>query len=86
MGKQLKGFVDRNSQHVPKHILDAVRDPQRKPPGRPPKKRENPAKGYQSAVACHLAANVDCFRSDLDSDFTACLVVGQINVVMSLLF
>ena len=70
MGKTAQRFVDRISQHVPKHILDAVRDPQRKRPGRPPKKQENPAEGYQSAVACHLAANADCCRSFLDYDFT----------------
>ena len=70
MGKTAQRFVDRISQHLPKHILDAVRDPQPKRPGRPPKKRENRAEGYQSAEAYHLAANVDCFRCYLDSDFT----------------
>ena len=49
---------------------DAVLDPQRKRPGRPPKKRDNPAEGYQSAVACHLAENADCCRSYRESDFT----------------
>ena len=33
-------------------------------------KRDNPAEGYQSAVACHLAANADCCRSYRESDFT----------------
>ena len=70
VGKTAQRFVDRISQHVPKHILDAVLDPQRKRPGRPPKKRDNPAEGYQSAVACHLAANADCCRSYRESDFT----------------
>ena len=70
MRKTAQRFADRISQHVPKHILDAVLDPQRKRPGRPPKKRDNPAEGYQSAVACHLAANADCCRSYGESDFT----------------
>ena len=70
VGKTAQRFADRISQHVPKHILDAVLDPQRKRPGRPPKKRDNPAEGYQSAVACHLAANADCCRSYRESDFT----------------
>ena len=70
VGKTAQRFVDRISQHVPKHILDAVLDPQRKRPGRPPKKRDNPAEGYQSTVACHLAANADCCRSYRESDFT----------------
>ena len=70
MVKTAQRFVDHISHHVPKHVLDAVLDPQRKRPGRPPKKRENSAKGYQSAVACHLAANADCCRSYRESDFT----------------
>ena len=70
VGKTAQRFAVRISQHVPKHILDAVLDPQRKRPGRPPKKRDNPAEGYQSAVACHLAANADCCRSYRESDFT----------------
>ena len=70
VGKTAQRFVDRISQHVPKHVLDAVLVPQRERPGRPPKKRDNPAEGYQSAVACHLAANADCCRSYRESDFT----------------
>ena len=37
--------------------------------GRPPKKRENPGEGYQSAIACHLAANRSCVEKYSDSDF-----------------
>ena len=70
VGKTAQRFADRISQHVPKHVLAAVLDPQRKRPGRPPKKRENHAEGYQSAVACHLAANADCCRSYRESHFT----------------
>ena len=70
VGKTAQRLADRIFQHVPKHILDAVLDPQRKRPGIPPKKRDNPAEGYQSAVACHLAANTDCCRSYRESDFT----------------
>ena len=40
------------------------------PADRRKKKRENPAEVYRSAVACQLAANTDCCRSYLDSDFT----------------
>ena len=38
--------------------------------GRPPKKRENPAEEYQSAIACHLVANEQCCRHYTDSDFS----------------
>ena len=37
--------------------------------GRSPKVREKPAEGYQSAIACHLAANADCRKSFRESDF-----------------
>ena len=70
VGRTAQRFGDRISQHVPKHVLDAVRDPTRKRPGRKPKKRTNPAEGYQSAIACHLAVNADCCRSYDVSDFT----------------
>ena len=49
---------------------DAIHDPQRERLSRLSKKRENPAEGYESAVACHLGANADCCRSYLDSDIT----------------
>ena len=83
MGKTAQRLVDRISQHVPKHVLDAVLDPQRKRPGRPPKKRDNSAEGYQSAVACHLAANADCCRSYRESDFTVLSRCRSNNIVMS---
>ena len=80
VGKTAQRFADRISQHVPKHILDAVLDPQRKRPGRPPKKRDNPAEGYQSAVACHLAANADCCRSYRESEFTTMIHSGTLCI------
>ena len=70
VGRTAQRLEDRITQHVPKHILDAVNEPNRKRRGRPPKKRDNPAEGYQSAIACHLAANTACCRSYAVSDFT----------------
>ena len=34
------------------------------------KVREKPAEGYQSAIACHLAANEDCRKSFRESAFS----------------
>ena len=47
VGKTAQRFADRISQHVPKHIPGPTAET-----ARPPKKRENPAEGYKSAVAC----------------------------------
>ena len=52
----------------------AVHDPERKWPGRLPKKHENLVQGYQLAEACHLAENADvCCRSYL-GHWLHCLV------------
>ena len=69
VGKTALRLSERISQHVPKHIVDAVKEPEKKRRGRPPKKRENPGEGYQSAIACHLAANRSCVEKYSDSDF-----------------
>ena len=69
MGQTQQRFGERIKQHVPRHILDLARELTEKRCGRPPKKRENPAEDYPSAVACHLAANKACCLSYDDSDF-----------------
>ena len=38
--------------------------------GRPPKVRKKPAEGYQSVIACHLAANEVCRKNFRESDFS----------------
>ena len=47
VGKTVQRFADRISEHVPKHIPRPTAET-----ARPLKKRENPAAGYKSAVAC----------------------------------
>ena len=47
----------------------AARESTEKRRGRPPKKRENPAEDYPSAIACHLAANKECCLTYDDTDF-----------------
>ena len=69
MGKTSQQFGERIKQHVPKHLMDSAKEPATKRRGRSPKKRDNPAGEYQSAIACHLAANKDCCVSYLESDF-----------------
>ena len=68
VGKTSQRFGERIKQHVPKHLVDAPTSKKRR--GRPPKVREKPAEGYQSAIACHLAANEDCRKSFRESAFS----------------
>ena len=56
VGRTEQRLADRIDQHVPKHIITEP-EPGKKTRGRPPKERSNPAEGYDSAIACHLAAN-----------------------------
>ena len=65
-GKRYEGSsehrpADRIDQHVPKHIVTDP-EPAKKPCGRPPKQKSNPAEGYDSTIACHLAAKKACSR------------------------
>ena len=69
VGQTQQRFGERIKQHVPRHILDSARESTEKRRGRPPKKRENPAEDYPSAIACHLAANKECCLTYDDSDF-----------------
>ena len=69
VGQTQQRFGERIKQHVPRHILDSARELAEKRRSRPPKKRENPAEDYPSAIACHLAANKECCLSYDDSDF-----------------
>ena len=62
-------LADRIDQHVPKHIITEP-EPRKKTRGRPPKERSNPAEGYDSAIACHLAANKTCSRRYEVGDFS----------------
>ena len=66
VGKTSQRFGERIKQHVPKLLVDAPTSKKR----RPPKVREKPAEGYQSAIACHLAANEDCRKSFRESAFS----------------
>ena len=68
MGKTSQRFGERIKQHVPKHLVDVPTSKKRR--GRPPKVQEKPAEGYQSAIACHLAANEDCRKSFRESAFS----------------
>ena len=68
VGKTSQRFGERIEQHVPKHLVYTPTSKKRR--GRPPKVREQPAEGYQSAIACHLAANEDCRKSFRESAFS----------------
>ena len=73
-GKRFAGTTEQRladwiDQHVPKHIMTEP-EPGKKPRGRPPKERSNPAEGYDSAIACHLAANKACSRQYEVGDFS----------------
>ena len=73
VGRTTQHLSERMKQHVPKHLVESSPDataPRVRKRGRPPKKRENLAEGYQSAIACHLAANEQCRRHYTDSDFS----------------
>ena len=69
MGRTEQRLADRIDQHVPKHIITEP-EPGKKPRGRPPKERSNPAEGYDSAIACHLAANKACSQRYEVGDFS----------------
>ena len=68
LGKTSQRFGERIKQHIPKHLVDAPTSKKRR--SRPPKVWKKPAEGYQSAIACHLAANEDCHKSFPESDFS----------------
>ena len=51
-----------------KHVF--FPEPGKKTRGRPPKERSNPAEGYDSAIACHLAANKTRSRRYEVGDFS----------------
>ena len=65
MGKTSQHLGERIKQHVPNHLIEPVVTGGKKRRGRPPKtKSDKPAsERYQSAIACHLAANEDCRKS-----------------------
>ena len=69
VGRTEQRLADRIDQHVPKHIITEP-EPGKKARGRPPKERSNPAEGYDSAIACHLAANKTCSRRYEVGDFS----------------
>ena len=75
---------DRIKQHVPKHLIDRVTEPQRKRRSRPPKKSDKPGEGYQSAIACHLAANKACSERYSETDFKV-LTRGRDKLHLSVL-
>ena len=68
MGKTSQRFGERIKQHVPKHLVNAPTSKKRC--SRPPKVRKKPAEGYQSAIACYLAANEDCHKSFQEYDLS----------------
>ena len=49
MGQTQQRFGEGSKQHLPRHILDSVRESTEKRRGRPLKRRENPAEDYSSA-------------------------------------
>lgn len=65
VGRTSQRLAERIKQHVPQHLVDSVQDPNKKRRGRPPKLSD----GFQSAIACHLAANRDCCLSYRESNF-----------------
>ena len=67
MGRTLQRLEDRVKQHVPRH-LESTTDGTEKKHGRPPKERKS-ADEYQSAIACHLAADALCHALHSDLDF-----------------
>ena len=69
VGRTEQRLADRIDQHVPKHIITEP-EPGKKTRGRPPKERSNPAEGYDSPIACHLAANKTCSRRYEVGDFS----------------
>ena len=69
VGRTEQRLADRIDQHVPKHVITEP-EPGKKPRGRPPKERSNPAEVYDSAIACHLAANKACSWCDEVGDFS----------------
>ena len=86
VGKTQQWFGERIEQHVPRHNLDSARESTEKRRGRPPKKRENPAEDYSSAIAGYLAANKECCRcltyDDSDSRVLArCRSKHHLNIL-----
>ena len=72
-GRTTQHLSECMKQHVPKHLVESFTHataPRVRKRGRPPKKRENLAEGYQSAIACHLAAKEQCRRHYTDSEFS----------------
>ena len=70
-----------NNRPEKKYLLPEKRS------GRPPKKRENTAYDYSSALVCHLAANKECCLSYDDSDFRVlarCWSEHNLNVLEAL--
>ena len=67
VGKTSLRLEERIAQHVPKHLVEPERKVRGR--GRPPKRTTDKpaAERYQSAIACHLAGDVDC-RSSYSSD------------------
>ena len=73
VGRTTQHLSERMKQHIPKHLAESSPDataPHVRNRGRPPKKRENPAEEYQSAIACHLAASEQCRPHYTDSYFS----------------
>ena len=69
VGRTLQRLEDRVKQHVPRHLLNPTDGTEKKRgPGRPPKERKS-ADEYQSAIACHLAADALCRARYSDLDF-----------------
>ena len=69
MGRTLQRLEDRVKQHVPRHLLNPTDGTEKKRgPGRPPKERKS-ADEYQSAIACHLAADALSRARYSDLDF-----------------
>ena len=62
-----------------KYVIYSVKEPAKKRRGHQPKKCDNSAKGYHSAIACHLAANRDCSVNYNEFDLK---VLSRLNFVL----
>ena len=70
VGKTSQHLSERIRQHVPRHLVEPAPDPsQKRKRGRPPKLKVSPS-DYQSAIACHLAANDRCREKYCDGSFS----------------